>query len=277
MPEAQPIVSPSTSTGATEPDATLHSEQEPEQETSAPDETASTSDAIAAPDSAPSRAQARIEEQAAEKLALREAAEYWRTRALAAPEQKPTPVVVEQAPKFADFESADDWAAAHAEFVEKRAEAKAQTAAEKRLETERTQLAAEATRTVFEDRASTFRVKNPNFDAVVGNPRLPITTVMTEVIQQSEKGPELAYHLGLHPDQAARIAMLKSPAQQAAALGRLEATLASTPTPAIPKKGTTRAPPPPTPVGSGQPSKDIGDMSIDEYMAHRARGRKVIS
>lgn len=258
-------------TSATDPEATLPLEQD---STATPDATADTSSAIAEPDSAPSRAQARIEEQAAEKLALREAAEYWRNRALAQP-AAPAPVVQEkQPPKFADYDSADEWAAAHAAFVEERADARAQAAAEKRLQTDRIEATESATRTQFETRAATFKAKNPNFDAVVGNPRLPITEAMTEVIQQSERGPELAYHLGMNPDKAARISRL-TPVQQAAALGRLEAELGKTPAPA-PTRASTRAPAPPNPVGNSPAAKDIGSMSVDEYMAHRSRGRKVI-
>lgn len=276
---ADPATEPAQSS-ATDLPVTLPEGQEPSPEPATPDDTAAdTSSAIAEPDSGrPSRAQARIEEQAAEKLALREAAEYWRNRALAQAEPKPTPAPEKQAPKFADFDSADDWAAAHAAFVEERADARAQQAAQTRFDNERSNAAAEATRTAFEAREAEFEKTVQGYKEAVSNPSLRryATPTIGEVIQTSDNGPALSFHLAMNPDKLARIARL-TPAQQAASLGRLEAELISKPAPKIPKKASTNAPAPPTPVGGSQPSKGIGEMSIDEYMAHRAHGRRVIS
>lgn len=260
-------------TSAPDPAAALLPDQTPDQESSDPATPEGTPPSTADADSdRPSRAQQRIEELAAEKQAARDAAEYWRDRALAAPLPATPAPTEEQPPKFADYETADDWAAAHAAFVEKRAETRANTAAETRFQKERIEAAENATRTAFEERVSKFKTGNPgvNFDAIVGNPRLPITTAMAEVIQTSETGPEMIVHLGLHPEKAARIALLRSPAQQAAALGRLEAELKSKPAAPVPR-ARTNAPPPPTPVGNSPASKSMEDMSIDEYMAHRAQ------
>lgn len=264
----------STQTSATPDQAAL---PDPAELTADPATPEGTPPSIATPESAPSRAQARIEELAAERQAARDAAEYWRGIALKPPVAAAPAPVEKQAPRFSDFESADDWAAAHAEFVEERAEAKANAAAGTRFELARADAEQMAIRNTFEERASKFKAATPSFDAVVGNPKLPITQAMTEVIQVSELGPEIAYHLGMNPDKAARIATLRTPALQAAALGRLEAELKAKPAPATPTRTSSRAPAPPTPVGNAQPSKDIESMTTDEYMAHRARGRKVIS
>jgi hypothetical protein len=91
---------------------------------------------------------------------------------------------------------------------------------------------------------------------------------MAEAIIESEKGAEVLYHLGSHPDEAKRIAML-SPLAAARELGRIEARL-SMPAP----RTTTKAPPPVKPVGASDAGvrKDPATMSQAEYEAWRAGG-----
>jgi hypothetical protein len=72
---------------------------------------------------------------------------------------------------------------------------------------------------------------------------------MKDAIMVAERGPEVAYHLGSNPDEAARIASLP-PLQQAIQLGRIEATLDP------PKKVSTAPTPPPT-VSKGNASSNF--------------------
>ena len=101
------------------------------------------------------------------------------------------------------------------------------------------------------EREDTARDKYDDYDLVVQNPSLPITQVMANVMYASEIGPDIAYHLGSNPAEAARIAKL-SPFLQAKEIGRIESKLLDSP----PTRKTSNAPAPITPVrtaGGGKP------------------------
>lgn len=121
----------------------------------------------------------------------------------------------------------------------------------------------------FSQRVEQARERFEDFDAVVFNPANPISDAMVEVIKSSDKGPDLAYHLGSHPDEARRIASLP-PIQAARELGLIEAKLS------LPKPRTvTKAPDPIRPVGSGgaSPATDPNKLSYTEYVKARREGR----
>ena len=111
----------------------------------------------------------------------------------------------------------------------------------------------------------------PDFDAVVGNPTLRITDGMAEFIADSEVGAELAYHLGKHPGEAARIANL-SPFRAARELATIERDLATKPS----RPKASNAPDPINPVGNrGRASTSAApsdDDDVDTWMRkERAR------
>lgn len=123
----------------------------------------------------------------------------------------------------------------------------------------------------YEERAEAARDKYDDYDQIVGNPSLQITNVMAETIKASDIGPDVAYHLGMNPKEAARIAQL-SPFLQAKEIGRLEAKLATAP----PVKKTSNAPEPIAPITartSGASAIDTTDprsiekMSTSEWIA----------
>ncbi len=95
----------------------------------------------------------------------------------------------------------------------------------------------------YHDREEAARDKYDDFEQVAYNPKVPITNVMAESIQNSEIGPDVAYYLGTNIKEAERIARL-SPILQAKEIGKIEAKLDSNP----PVKKTTSAPPPISPV-----------------------------
>jgi hypothetical protein len=129
---------------------------------------------------------------------------------------------------------------------------------------------------VYHDREEAARDKYADFEQVVYNPKLPITDVMAETIQESDVGPDLAYYLGSNPQEAARISRL-SPFLQAKEIGKIEGKLLDNP----PVKKTSSAPAPISPVtakASGNPSYDTTDprslksMSTSEWIeAERQR------
>jgi len=119
----------------------------------------------------------------------------------------------------------------------------------------------------FSRRVAAARERTPDFDAVALNPDLPVTTAMAATIALSERGPEIAYHLGCNPGLAARIAAL-DPLSAARELGRIEAQLT-----AAPKRAVTAAPPPLRSLGAGEtPRRDPDAMSYQEYKAWRRTG-----
>ena len=131
----------------------------------------------------------------------------------------------------------------------------------------------------YQEREESARDKYDDFEQVVRNPSLPITVDMAAAIREAENGPEIAYWLGTHPAEAARIAKL-SLHGQARAIGNIETKLLTDP----PVKKTTSAPPPISPVsarGSGNPAYDTTDprsiktMTTSEWIdAERRREMK---
>ncbi len=116
----------------------------------------------------------------------------------------------------------------------------------------------------FGVREEVARERFADYDAVAKNPAVRITPAMATVIKDSELGPDLAYHLGKNPTEAARIALLPVH-RQAVELGKLEVRI-GTPKP-LPKQ-----PPDPVQPVSGIKaggSKDPATMSMAEFKAWR--------
>lgn len=108
----------------------------------------------------------------------------------------------------------------------------------------------------YNDRAEEAREKYDDFDQVAhGNHWLP-SDAMVEAIQASDIGPDVAYHLGSNPKEAARIAKL-SPFLQAKEIGKIEAKLADNP----PTKRMSSAPEPIKPVASRNSSSGVVDTT----------------
>ena len=123
--------------------------------------------------------------------------------------------------------------------------------------------------------------KYPDFDQVIQNPKLKISTMMAETIKHADNGDDIAYYLGTNPKEAERISKL-SPMLQVKEIGKLEATLQSKPI----EKRTTSAPPPITPMRTKNVSRVIdttdprsaNDLSPEEWVkAERQRQMKLQS
>ena len=111
----------------------------------------------------------------------------------------------------------------------------------------------------FEEAAKDY----DDFDDVVRSDDLQITEDMVIALAETDDPAGIAYHLGKHTDEAARIAAL-TPRQQLREIAKLEVKLADK-KPA-PSKKTTAAPEPVEPVrGAGDPKKDLQDMDFKEY------------
>jgi len=160
----------------------------------------------------------------------------------------------------------DDFENAQA-YAEALAEQKAQQLLARR-EAERQQT---AVLEAYQEREEDARSKYDDFEQVAYNPNLPITNDMARVIQESEIGPEVIYHLGPNPKEAYRIANLP-PILQAREIGKLEVKLTAEP----PTKRTSTAPAPLAPVTTTRSSsgprydttdpRSIKDMTTSQWI-----------
>lgn len=105
----------------------------------------------------------------------------------------------------------------------------------------------------------------PDFAAVAERADVTISPPMAAAIMQIESGPEVAYHLGKNPAEAARIAALP-PLNAVFELGRIAAALAAPKPPAV-----SRTADPIRPVGAVAPAvvPALADMDMDSYAAKR--------
>lgn len=123
----------------------------------------------------------------------------------------------------------------------------------------------------FADREEDVIEQYPDYiEKVTNNQDLQITEVMADVIKASDVGPQVAYHLGDNPKEAARIAKLPS-LMQAREIGLLEAQITAKP----PPKQQSQAPAPIVPItpkSGGETA--MGDLSDDEYRKKSLANRR---
>ena len=170
--------------------------------------------------------------------------------------QRTVPTAPSELPPPDQFDSVETYAKAYAE----------QMLREREVQKQRSEYVE-----AYHDREEDARGKYDDFEQVAYNPNLRITTVMAETIQTSDVGPDVAYYLGSNPKEADRISRL-SPILQAKEIGKIEATLVSSP----PVKKSSSAPTPISPVtarSSGAPTYDTTDprsiktMTTSEWIA----------
>ena len=185
----------------------------------------------------------------------------------------------EQAQRLAEQQARQqpvDLAPEQFETYEDYADALAERKAEELLARREAELQQRALLDAYHEREEAARDKYDDFEMVAYNPDLPITEAMAEAIQASEVGPDVLYHLGTNPKEAARISRLR-PILQAREIGKIEAQLGAAP----PVKKTSNAPAPIAPVTArttGSPAFDTTDprsmktMSTSEWIeAERLR------
>lgn len=164
-------------------------------------------------------------------------------------------------PKESDFKDYGDYLEARARWAAREEHSKMRSVDRSaQLEQERvTTIGA----SLFESFAAA-REKYEDFEEVTSNPDLPITEAMTEALAESEAAGEIAYYLGQHPQEAARIARL-SPMAAAREIGRIEQTLG-----AVSSRRKTSAPrPPASVVAGGNAPVEPDKMSMDEWARWR--------
>lgn len=239
-----------------------------------------------------SRARERIEELVAERNSLRKYGEHLLARIEELAKAKGvTTSSTEETPKGAtkvdgDNDPAptleqfkfdqDKFARAQNEWIDRQVE-KRVNAAVQGIETKREAAAVAAK---FGELENAVRKVHKDYDIVVANPNLPALARGTAAqIVRSDFGPYITYHLAKNPDLATRIAR-QSQEQQLVSIGGLiakfqtdmetaKAAVKTPPKPQVKKKTVTTAPPPGKRVqGGGTVQKNVGEMSMDEFVAY---------
>lgn len=105
----------------------------------------------------------------------------------------------------------------------------------------------------------------PDYEEVIEESDAPLSPVMEEAIVTSDIGPNIAYYLAKHPEQATQIHRMK-PIAAAKAIGKIEAVLSTRG-----GKRVSKAPAPAKPIGGsgGGAKKNPENMSQAEYEAWR--------
>lgn len=203
--------------------------------------------------------QKRIDEVTAQKYEAQRQAEYYKGLAEGRTAAQPVEAPRDGPPQLEQFETFEEFERANIRF-----ELKQELAAEREQQKQRAAL------TTFQEREAAVRASKPDFDTVARNPSLPITPTMAQAIWESDVGPEVLYHLGSNPQEAARISAM-SVARQAAEVGRIEAALSKPPVANASLKPIPPQPPQTVSAVSAGMVKPLDDMSMAEYVAARKR------
>lgn len=163
-------------------------------------------------------------------------------------------------PKLEDFESTEDWAEALSDWkIEEKLAARDQQASQAR----EVQTFQEKER-VFQRNAAQFTLDHDDFDEVIRS--IPLSESTYKAALNSEKAPELLYHLGNDFELASRIDSMDS-VSAAMELGRIEASLARA------ARNVSNAPEPVTPVSGvgGDADVDPDNMTTNEWLEWREK------
>lgn len=122
----------------------------------------------------------------------------------------------------------------------------------------------------FRGRVAALESTQPGAWAAAEAAPIAWTDAMLQVIQSAESGPHIAVYLSQHLDEADAISRMRDPFQQALALGRIEASLATRQAPPPQRKTVTQAPEPvKTLTADTQVRKSLDEMTMAEYVAYR--------
>jgi hypothetical protein len=220
----------------------------------APEVTATTDNALNAPEVAENQTEQTAEEKKFSQSELdamigkrlaREQRKWEREQQAKQAEAQARQSVPKELPPADQFESPEAYAEA---LAVKKAE---ELIAQRELQKQRAQI-----EEAYADREEEARGKYDDFEQVAYNPKLTVTDVMAETIKASDIGPDIAYWLGSNPKEADRISRL-SPLLQAREIGKIEARVGAEP----PQKKTSTAPEPIRPVTARASNPGVVDTT----------------
>jgi hypothetical protein len=220
----------------------------------------------------------RFSEVTEEKRALARQVEQLTTALVGQKTQPPQadadPEPKKDDPKFSDWEA---WHADHTRWLA-RQEAKAvneaysKRAHEQQAHSNLQQHATEVAK-AHAKRMTEFAAKTPDFDAVLDNDDVQFSdaqaTEMAALVAVLPNGPEVLYAIGKNPALAESLHGKSGPLL-GFELGKIAAAISAARAPQV-----SNAPPPSEPVATrGSPSKDVRNMTPDEYYAHITRSHR---
>lgn len=222
--------------------------------------------------------QKRIDKLNSAKAEAQREAEYWKNLALEAKGKTETKTEAKAEPKHAttDGKPKPESFDTHAEYVEALTDWKTEQKLNQREEkAEKARAEAEWSKKVqtYLTKKSEFADKTPDFDEALAEVEdITVSPAVSQLIIDSEHGPELAYALAKDRETYARICKLP-PLAAAREMGKLEAKIVSRASEAKETKKVTSAPQPLSPVGTGKGSarKSINDpdLSFADYVRMR--------
>lgn len=161
----------------------------------------------------------------------------------------------------------DKYIGDHSAWVARREVRKSLEAQRMTEEQRRREAARQHVETTYRSRVEKALEKYPDYHQVAEADDLPISRPMADAIRAAESGPDVAYWLGQHPDECAKISKLH-PVAQIMELGRIAHTLsAAAPAP----KPVSRTPAPITPSRptNETPPLNPAEESMESYAARR--------
>lgn len=171
------------------------------------------------------------------------------------------------APKEADFDDYMAFERAQRQYDVRLALAEQRAADREAQSTTRAEQAKVDAMDAFHDRCDEVREKLSDFDAVLASAKdRAIKPHVQDLVVESEKGGLLAYYLAKNPGELEKLNGMSERAA-AKAVGALEHRL----TLAKPKTATAAPAPARSVTGAAAPSRDLSEMSMEEYAAARAK------
>ncbi len=234
-------------------------------ETAAPPEASATPESGDTPADKPKKGgvQKRIGELVREREEAKRETEYWREQAMKG-QPKAEPIKNDEKPKVDQFQSYEEYLEALADYKAEQKFTERERKREQETQQERATREFNDMRATFAERIEQAAEKYEDFEEVAFSEDVPVSEAMATAIMQSDLGPDLLYHLGQNPKEAARIARLP-PIAAIRELGKLEAKLSEPPT-----KRASKAPEPISPVGTrAEVGKDPSKMTDAEWMKWR--------
>lgn len=181
-----------------------------------------------------------------------------------------------EAPKESDFNDPLDYVAASAAYRQAQVAARMQEAeiggemdALKEAQKLAAQMRQQERMAEFAETIPEARARYADFDTALEVAKRSdiVSPALAEMVLESERPHDLAYHLGKNPELARTLSQM-NPVQAARKLGAIEASLS------LPRAKTqSSAPEPVNPVrGGASPIKNPDKMSVGEWAAARAAG-----
>lgn len=260
------VTAPAASIGAEQP---VGSQADPEDDGhSAGDDAGQPGGTNAGKANTPRGVQKRLDKLTREKYEAMQQAEYWRQQAQQRPQAQPAQAAQPAAQAHQDGKPTLE---ACGNDPETYLEALAEWKADQRWKERERQVAEQAkqqeaakVRSSHLDREKAFAEAHPDYYDTAYTAPINYSPSMLEFITGSERGPEVAYYLAQHLDEAKTIESLP-PLRQGIALDRIEQKVAATPAVSTeaPARQVTQAPQPPATVApSGTARRNIYDDGL---------------